>query len=150
MIFIVTVPVTADVLLCGQLTYLREQGFDVGVISSPGPELARVASREGVDVFPIEMAREIDPLRDAASLVALTKLLSQLRPQIVNAGTAKGGLLGMLAAAAARVPVRVYQLRGLRLETERGIKRAVLGNSELRAERASEPPALGNVVALAR
>jgi D-alanine-D-alanine ligase len=30
------------------------------------------------------------------------------------------------------------------------LERAVLGNSELRAERASEPPALGNVVALAR
>src|SRR6185503_20857597 len=29
-----------------------------------------------------------------------------------------------------KVPIRVYQLRGLRLETERGVKRAILGMTE--------------------
>jgi glycosyltransferase involved in cell wall biosynthesis len=124
------VPVTADVLLRGQLSYLREHGFDITVISSPGPELERVALREQVDVVPIPIAREVDPVNDAMSLQRVTRALHRLKPDIINASTAKGGLVGMLASRAARVPIRVYQLRGLRLETERGIKRSVLAMTE--------------------
>ena len=128
--FVVTVPVTANVLLRGQLAYLRDAGHDVTVISSPGPELDEVARREGVRVIGVPIAREISPGPDARSLARLTSELRRLRPDLVNASTAKAGLLGMMAAAATRVPVRVYLLRGLRLETERGAKRAVLGATE--------------------
>ncbi|HEX5062938.1 MAG TPA: glycosyltransferase [Kofleriaceae bacterium] len=125
-----TVPVTANVLLRGQLAYLSEHGFEITVISSPGPELERVAEREQVDVVGVPIAREIDPAQDAISLARVTRALGQLKPDIVNASTAKGGLIGIVAAAALRVPVRIYQLRGLRLETERGFKRSVLGMTE--------------------
>ena len=130
LVFIVTVPVTAAVLLRGQLADLRAHGFDVTVISSPGPELDLVREREGVRVIAVPMAREIQPLADARSLATLTRELRALAPDIVNASTAKAGLLGMMAAATARVPHRIYMLRGLRLETERGTKRAVLGLTE--------------------
>jgi len=130
LVFVVTVPVTARVLLRGQLAYLREHGFEVTLISSPGPELDVVAEREGVRVIGIPIEREIDPPADAIALARLTRTLRALRPDLVNASTAKGGLLGMLAARAARVSRRVYVLRGLRLETEAGVKRAVLGVTE--------------------
>jgi glycosyltransferase involved in cell wall biosynthesis len=131
----VTVPVTANVLLRGQLVFLRERGFDITVISSPGPELDDVARREGVEVIGIPIAREIDVRADARSLERVTRTLFDLQPDIVNASTAKGGLVGMMAAVTARVPVRVYLLRGLRLETARGAKRAVLGMTERIAAR---------------
>ncbi len=128
--FVVTVPATANVLLRGQLGYLREAGFDVTVISSPGPELEAVERRERVRVIGVPMEREISPAADARSLVQLTRELRRLQPDIVNASTAKAGLLGMVAAAAVGVPTRIYLLRGLRLETEHGVKRAVLGATE--------------------
>ncbi len=130
LVFIVTVPVTARVLLRGQLAHLREHGFEVTVISSPGADLDVVARQEDVRVIEIPIAREIDPRADAISLARLTWTLRSLAPDLVNASTAKAGFLGMLAARAARVPRRVYLLRGLRLETETGIKRAVLGGTE--------------------
>ena len=77
---------------------------------------------------PIE--REIAVGRDARSLAHLVRELSRLRPHVVNASTAKAGLLGMIAAATTRVPHRIYQLRGLRLETETGIKRGILATTE--------------------
>jgi glycosyltransferase involved in cell wall biosynthesis len=126
----VTVPVTADVLLRGQLAFLRTHGFDVTLISSAGAELDRVARREGIDVIAVPMAREIDVAADIGSLRSLRSALRDIAPDIVNASTAKAGLLGMLAAAAVGVPIRVYQLRGLRLETERGVKRSVLAATE--------------------
>ena len=128
--FLVTVPTTADVLLRGQLAYLGDHGFDVTVISSPGPELELVAQRERVRTIAVPMERDIDVAADAVSLARVTRVLAGLRPDIVNASTSKAGLLGMIAAAALRVPARIYLLRGLRLETERGAKRAVLGAAE--------------------
>ncbi|MEM9195577.1 MAG: glycosyltransferase family 4 protein, partial [Myxococcota bacterium] len=129
-VYIVTVPQTADVLLRGQLRFLREEGFDVTLIASPGLELDRVACREGVEIVPVPIAREIAPLRDLKSLLGLVRALRRIQPDIVNASTPKAGLLGMIAAAVTSVPVRIYVLRGLRLEGESGAKRRLLAALE--------------------
>lgn len=128
--YAVTHPVTADVLLRGQLAFMREQGFDVSVVTSPGPELERVTKRERVRVVPVAMERQPHPRRDIVSLVAMTRALRELRPHIVNASTPKAGLLGMMGAYALRVPIRIYLLRGLRLETATGTLRRVLSATE--------------------
>lgn len=130
LVYITTHPVTADLLLRGQLTFMREQGFQVTVISAPGPDLDRVREREKVETIAVPMVRSNDLRRDAVSLAQLTGVLRRLRPHIVNAGTPKAGLLGMMAARALQVPIRVYLLRGLRLETETGLMRRVLATTE--------------------
>ncbi len=76
------------------------------------------------------MEREINPRADARSLTQLIRLLAHEKPDVVNASTPKAGLLGMIAARATRVPVRVYLVRGLRLETERGARRRILASTE--------------------
>lgn len=130
LVFVVTHPMTARYLLAGQLRNLVEAGYDVILVTSPGPELAGVAGREGVRVETVPMAREIAPARDLVALLRLARLLRQLRPDGVNAGTPKAGLLGMLAARAVGVPARIYTLRGLRLETATGLKRRLLLRTE--------------------
>lgn len=131
LVFVVTHPTTASHLLRGQLAFFREHGFDVTVISSPGPELELVAERERVRVVAVPMSRDIRFSEGPRAVVALTRALRSLRPQIVNASTPKAGLLGMIAARALSVPVRVYLLRGLRLEGEEGRARvALLGGAE--------------------
>jgi glycosyltransferase involved in cell wall biosynthesis len=79
------------------------------------------------------MRREIAPLADLVSLLRLWWVLWRLRPDVAEFSTPKAGLLGGLASWLAGVPARVYMLRGLKLETSKGIKRAIL----LAAERAS-------------
>jgi lipopolysaccharide/colanic/teichoic acid biosynthesis glycosyltransferase len=130
LVYIVTQPVSANVLLRGQLAYMRSRGFEVLVISSGGPELAELERREGVRTEVVAMEREIDPRRDLRSLMELVRVLRRERPEIVNASTPKAALLGMTAAALARVPVRIHVLRGLRLETTSGVKRRVLALTE--------------------
>lgn len=76
------------------------------------------------------MTRRISPLRDLVALVRLWRTLRTLRPTIVHAHSPKGGLLGMIAALLARVPVRVYHIRGLPHATARGLRRVVLLASE--------------------
>ncbi len=117
-------------LLKGQLAWMRVHGFKVAVCASPGTGLEDVIAREGVEVLPVEIPREIEPLRDFQALVSLYGVIRRWRPDIVNASTPKAALLGMMAAKAAGVPARLYGQRGLRLETATGAKRAILGATE--------------------
>ncbi|OZC03410.1 glycosyltransferase family 4 protein [Rubricoccus marinus] len=130
LLYVVTHPMTARHLLRGQLAAAQARGYDVAVATSPGPDLDAVAERDGVTVLPVPMAREIAPLADLRSVWALVKTMRRWRPDIVNAGTPKAGLLGSLAARLARVPVRIYTLRGLRLETTVGKTRTILSTTE--------------------
>lgn len=125
-----TDPITARFLMAGQLGFMKQQGFDVTLIAGPGEDLEVTARREGVRVIPVPMSREMTPLQDWRSLQQLTHVLRELKPDIVNAGTPKAGLLGMLAATRARVPIRIYTLRGLRMETATGLKRLILTTTE--------------------
>jgi glycosyltransferase involved in cell wall biosynthesis len=128
--FVSADPMTPDRLQRGQLSWLEKRGFAVLVIASPGPDLDRVATRERVRVAGIPIARAVAPAKDVVSLLRLARLLRKERPDLVVAGTPKGGLIGTIAARFARVPVVVYHLRGLRLETTRGPLRLALATTE--------------------
>jgi glycosyltransferase involved in cell wall biosynthesis len=126
---VTTVPASL-IFLRGQPSYMRQRGFDVSVVSSPGAELDAFGERERVPVHAVAMERRITPLRDIASVVRLWRLFRRERPDVVHAHTPKGGLLGTLAATAARVPVRIYHMRGLPLATQKGWRRFLLAQTE--------------------
>lgn len=131
LVYVVTHAVTARAFLRGQAGFMTSEGFDVTVVAGgEEKQLLDLAEREGVAALHVPMERELSPRADARALGVLTRALRVMSPQIVNASTPKAGLLGMLAARAARVPSRLYLLRGLRLETEKGARRAVLGATE--------------------
>jgi glycosyltransferase involved in cell wall biosynthesis len=113
----------------GQVAYMVSNGWNVDVISSPGPELNAMRA-EGARCWALPMEREIAPLKDIASLWRLWQLFRRTRPNLVVAGTPKAGLLGVLAARLTGVPQVVYTLHGLRLETALGLKRVLLTFSE--------------------
>ncbi len=83
----------------GEGNYLELRGGDV-------PGLVRVPA----------MRRAIHPLRDAAALAGITRLLRTFRPHIVHTHTAKAGTLGRLAALATPAPVVVHTFHGHVLE----------------------------------
>lgn len=126
----VTVGLSANTLLRGQLASMRSQGWDVHVVCSPDPELHIAAEREGFTPHFVPMSREISPARDARSLVRWIVELIRLRPAVTNVSTPKAALLGSIAAYLTRVPRRVYVVRGLRLEGSRGTARRILSITE--------------------
>ncbi len=116
--------------MAGHLRFMKQQGMEVTAVSSPGAELDAVAHREGVAVAPVSMRRAISPLHDLVALWRLVRLMRSARPDIVNAGTPKAGLLCMLASRLVGVPVRIYTVRGLRGETATGLKCKLLEATE--------------------
>ena len=115
----------------GQLRYMAGHGIDVHLVASVDQDVsAAVAAAEGVNVHPIPILRTVSPCADARALWRLYLLFGSLAPDIVHAGTPKGALLGMAAAAARRVPVRVYHMHGIRGATACGWRRRVLMTAE--------------------
>jgi len=119
-VYLTTIPMTLNLFLGDQMAYMVGKGLDVSAVSSPGPELLEVQARCGIPVQAIPMPRKISPIRDILALVRLWRLFRAVRPNIVHASTAKAGLLSMLAACMASVPVRIYTVRGLITELGEG------------------------------
>lgn len=118
------------VFLRGQVGYMRARGLEISAVSSPGPELTAFADAEGASILAVEMPRRISPIRDLLALAKLRRHFVRTRPQLVHSHTPKGGLLGMIAAALARVPVRIYHMRGLPMMTATGLRRRLLAATE--------------------
>lgn len=126
---ITTVPESLGFLV-GQAAYMRARGFAIYAVSSPGRFLEQYASQESVSALPVEMPRRITPFSDLRALVDLVKIMRRLRPQIIHAYTPKGGLLGMLSAWMAGVPVRIYHMMGLPMITATGYRQRLLKLTE--------------------
>jgi|GEM_PF-5900 len=100
--------------------YLQEHGIDTVAVSSPGRLLEEFRAETGAPVHAVPMERRITPLADLPALLRLWRIMRRERPDIVHAHTPKAGLLGMIAAWLARVPVRMYTIHGLPLMTREG------------------------------
>ena len=132
LMYILTIPQSALWYLRGQLGYMQAHGYQTSFVSSVGAqgELEEVGRTEGVTVHLLEVSREIDPWRDLVSMWQLNGLMRRVRPDIVNFGNPKTGLVGGVVSLLRGVPVRIYTLHGLRLETATGLKRRVLTLTE--------------------
>lgn len=126
---ITTVPMSLT-FLRGQVGYMSARGLDVQALSSPGETLSAFGADEGIPVHAVEMPRCVTPLRDLRAVAAIYRHIRSIRPELVHAHTPKGGLLGMVAATLARVPVRVYHMRGLRMMGADGQRRELLRRCE--------------------
>ena len=135
---ITTVPMSLRLLLKGQMRYMKEQGYDVMMISSGGKDAESMEELEGCEMITLPMQRSIHPWRDLQSLFRLVRIFRNLQPDIVHTHTPKAGLLGMLAARIAGVPVRLHTVAGLPWMEYKGLAYVVLKQVErLTVERAS-------------
>lgn len=130
LIRITTVPVSMNIILKGQLAFMNQYFEVVGVTSYDEKHFNDCAKREGIRMIPLEMERSISPLKDIISLWKLYKLFRKEKPQIVHTHTPKAGLLGMMAAKLARIPVRLHTVGGMPLTESKGLKRFFLGMTE--------------------
>jgi len=74
----------------------------------------------------VPLTRQITPIADLKALWILFIKLKRIKPDIVHTHTPKAGLIGMMAAWLARVPVRLHTVAGLPLESTAGNKRKLL------------------------
>jgi glycosyltransferase involved in cell wall biosynthesis len=100
--------------------------YEVTAISSDQKYLEHCALKENVDYYHLEMTRKITPIKDLISLIKLTKYLIKTKPLIVHSHTPKAGIIAMLSAKIANVPLRLHTVGGLPLMESDGIKQKIL------------------------
>lgn len=117
-------------LLEGQMRYFKHLGYEPYLMSPKGERAVEYCEREGCNLLEVSMKREISPLEDLRSLINVIRVLRKVKPDIVNFGTPKMGLLGMIGAKFCGVKRRIYTCRGFRFEPEKGLKRWILKRME--------------------
>ena len=125
LIRITTVPVSLEKLLSGQLSYMNQFYHVIGV-SSDATYLEKVSKIENIEVYNVELTRQITPIKDLLAVLKLYFYFKKQKPFIVHTHTPKAGTVGMLAAKLAGVPNRLHTIAGLPLLEETGNKRKLL------------------------
>lgn len=110
----------------GFLRELTNEGYEVIALSSPDEDLKELGKREGVRTIGIEMERHVSLWKDIVSLMKITQVLKKEKPDMVHSMTPKAGLLCMIAAKMAGVPVRLHSFTGLVWPTVTGTLRKIL------------------------
>jgi glycosyltransferase involved in cell wall biosynthesis len=108
---VTTAAISLRYLLLGQLLAIRDRGYAVTGVSSPGTDVAVLAAR-AIPHAAVTMTRRFTPLSDLGSLVGLYRLMRSGGFTIVHAHNPKPGLLAQVAARLAGVPVVVNTLHG--------------------------------------
>ena len=112
-------------LLTGHLRFLN-QHYEVIGVASEGAIMEIVAQREGIRTESINIERSISPIKDLISLFKLYRFFRKEKPMMVHSITPKAGLLSMIAAYFAKVPVRAHTFTGLIFPTQTGFLKKLL------------------------
>lgn len=114
------------VLLEGQLKYFRDLGYETYLLGPDSQRVREYCEKEGCTLLKINVRREISVIHDFFILQRIIYIFFRIKPDIINLGTPKVSLLGMIAGKLLGVPKRIYTCRGFRFEPENGFKRKML------------------------
>ena len=122
---ITTVPISLEKLLEGQLQFMSTY-YNVVAVSSDADALHLLGENQKFKTFAVQMTRQVTPLQDVFAVFQLYWFLRKTKPDLVHTHTPKAGIIGMLAAKLAGVPIRLHTVAGLPLLTRTGYKRKIL------------------------
>jgi glycosyltransferase involved in cell wall biosynthesis len=113
-------------LLLGQLAYFKSLGYETYLLAPYSERSANFCKKEGCTHLIINIEREISLWKDFKTLLKIIRIFKEVKPDIINLGTPKVALLGMIAGKILGVKNRIYTCRGFRFEHEKGAKRRIL------------------------
>lgn len=117
-------------LLEGQLAYFKSLGYETYLLAPLSKRSEAFCIKENCKHLVIDIDREINPIKDFKTFLSIIKIFKEVNPDIINLGTPKVSLLGMIAGFYVGVKQRIYTCRGFRFENETGIKRLILVSME--------------------
>lgn len=119
-------PISMSILLKGQLSFMNCFFEVIGIASYNEKHFNDVMNREGIRMVSIEIQRKISPYKDLVSLWKLYVFFRKEKPDIVHSITPKAGLLSMVAAFFAGVPIRMHTFTGLIFPSRQGVLQQLL------------------------
>ncbi|HQS67302.1 MAG TPA: glycosyltransferase family 4 protein [Sulfuricurvum sp.] len=126
---IITVPISLETWLKGQARYLSNF-YDIELITSNSQSIEKIRAYENVTITLFDFTRQINPIKDLKTLFSLWRHFRHTKPDMVYSITPKAGLLGMIAAWLACVPIRLHLVVGLAYFGSFGMRRLLLQTIE--------------------
>lgn len=112
-----TVPMSLT-FIEGQPKFWQENNYDLHVLTSKSDTLTDFGLKNNVKTHPIKFRRSpVALFQDILSIMQLMHYFWKYPPKIVHGNTPKAALLTMISARIMRVPIRVYEMLGMPLET---------------------------------
>jgi glycosyltransferase involved in cell wall biosynthesis len=109
-LFLSTEPTPFKFSLSGQPKLMKEQGWEVLLVSADGREVQQICRAEGVPHEVIPFVKGVNYVEDFISFWLLFQLIRREKPDVVHSYDSKTGFLGMLAAKWAGVLYRVHSI----------------------------------------
>jgi glycosyltransferase involved in cell wall biosynthesis len=123
--------------LRSQIVATIAAGHSVTLVCSDGLEIASLQDIAGIRIKLIEIPRSISLWKDLFALWALIVFFRANDFDVVHSTTPKAGLLSMVAAWLARVPVRLHTFTGQPWMVASGFKRTVVKSADCLTARLS-------------
>jgi len=120
--FVATIPDSIKVFLTNHIKAMIKT-YDVTVVTNTQDLDVFKDAGLPVNVFAVAIERRISPLRDLAAVLKLYRLFRKQRFDAVHSIMPKSGLLSMVAARCAGVPMRMHTFTGQVWATRRGLGR---------------------------
>lgn len=102
--YVASADITLKFLLLNHIKFLKDKGYKVSAVCSPGKWVEDLRSR-GIEVKTIKMKRKITPFFDIISFFMLLSYFKKEKFDIIHTFTPKPGLLGQISARLAGAPV---------------------------------------------
>jgi glycosyltransferase involved in cell wall biosynthesis len=96
---------------------MRGRGWDVTAVCSDGPHIDELRAA-GYRIETVPIARSMNPILAAQTLLALVRLFRRQRFDVLHAHTPVAALLGRIAARIAGIPLVVYTAHGFYFHDE--------------------------------
>jgi len=106
----------------GQFDFLRNHGWDYTVVTSE-PSREGLGLPDDCEYVSIPVTRRFTPIIDLIAIYRLYRLFHKGAYDLVQYTTLKGSILGSIAAFFAKIPVRLYLMRGAYYMGQSGLKR---------------------------
>ena len=122
---VATVPMPLNVFMMHHIRELSKK-YQVTLVANGTENDVRAMLNDNVIFSHIRIERKISLLRDVSALYALWRLFRAERFHCVHSLMPKSGLLAMIAAWFARVPIRIHLFTGQVWATRRGVVRCAM------------------------
>jgi glycosyltransferase involved in cell wall biosynthesis len=122
---VATVPLPLNSFMAPHILSLS-RSYDLMLVVNGSREDLTMLTIESYEFFPIPIQRKVAIWSDLICLLKLIVLFRRSRPSAIHSLMPKSGLLSMIAARFARVPVRIHTFTGQVWASKTGVSRGFL------------------------
>jgi len=113
-----TEPITFKLLLSGQPKLMKEEGWELLLVSADGREVQSICRAEGVRHEVIPFVKGENYVEDFISFWLLFQLIRKERPDVIHSYDSKTGFLAMLAGSLVGISHRIHSITEMPVHTK--------------------------------